>query len=297
MEINHIFNDVLKFREKYKGTHIVLKFGGALAGNDDAVRSIGRQAAFLQRSIGAHIIMVHGGQNQIDEALAKENIESKKISKTGVRETDQPTLNISDDTLRALNGRVVRLMQETSPEIKALGMAGYDGRLITAKQEAKFTGSNPHVETNLLNFILQQKDQDIIPVIYPICWSEAHPGIDSRLNVNADTVAASIASSMKAHRLILCSDISGVLDKQGQKLSSLSTEEIDDLIDNGVVTGGMINKVRMAAKAAGQMTNGGVVILNGYEENAILTELLYEEGIGTLVRRPDQIPTQKLEND
>jgi len=286
-DITAIFNDILKFKDKYRHELIVIKFGGALAEDDDVIRNIARQAAFLTHSIDARVIVVHGGGKQIDLALAEKGIEIKRDPKTDLRITDGPTLDVSDAALRSLNGKIVRLFHEASKDIQALGMAGYDARIVEAESLHHFTGQVSDVNDRTLLQLVKMADSSVIPVIYPICHSKVSVDNESRLNVNADDVASAIATKLKARRLILCSDIPGVLDKDKTLVKALSTRAIDRLVSDGTVTGGMIAKLKAAGDAADALPGGGVVILNGRKENAILTELLYENGAGTLIRRPE----------
>ena len=285
-DLSGIFNDILRFKEKYRHETIVIKFGGALAEDDDIIRNIARQAAFLTHSIDARVVVVHGGGKQINQALEDKGIKPQRDPKTDLRITDGPTLDVSDAALRTLNGKIVRLFREASTDIRAVGMAGYDGPIVTAESLSHFTGQATRVDAHFLAQMVKMKDRSVIPVIYPICNNDAPVDGEARLNVNADDVAATIAAKMGARRLILCSDIPGVLDKDKTLIKSLNTHEITRLIDDGTVTGGMIAKIKAAAEAAETLSGGGVVILDGRKENAILTELLYENGSGTLIRKP-----------
>lgn len=283
-DISAIFNDILKYRDKYQKELIVIKFGGSLAENDEIIRSIGRQAAFLTHSINARVIVVHGGGRQINDALEKENIQPKRDPDTNLRMTDEPTVRISDQALRNLNGHIVRLFHEASKDIHVVGMAGYDGRTVRAKPLNYYTGEAAQISVDYLTHLMNFKDGGTIPVIYPICWNDQPHKDEARLNVNADSVAAAIASQMNARRLILCSDIPGVLDNNGNLLTGLSSHDVDHLIDKGIVTGGMVTKLRAASEAAESIPNGGVAILDGRKDNVILAELLFEKGAGTLIR-------------
>jgi len=282
-----IFNDILNFKDKYRHETIVIKFGGALAEDDDVIRNIARQAAFLSYNIDAHVVVVHGGGKQIDLALAEKGIEKKRDPKTDLRITDAATLDVSDAALRTLNGKITRLFHEASKDVQALGMAGYDGRIVEAESLHHFTGQVTDVSDRTLSHLVSMSNASVIPVIYPICHSKNSVDGESRLNVNADDVASAIATKLGARRLILCSDIPGVLDKDKNLVKSLSTNEIDHLINDGTVSGGMIAKLKAAGDAADALKGGGVVILDGRKENAILTELLYENGAGTLIHRPE----------
>lgn len=294
-DIASIFNDILKYHEKYRGETLVIKFGGSLAESDSVIRSLARQVAFLSNSMGAKIVLVHGGGKQIDDALARAKIEIKRDPKTGLRITDKETLAVSDDALRLLNGRVVRLFQEESATIQAIGFAGYEARLVHAQPVHDYTGQPAEVNVDFLNRLLEKSSDAVIPIIYPICWSDSAEDLEKRLNVNADDAAAAIAGQIGARRLILCSDTPGVLDKDGNRLTGLSTLDIEHLIESGTVTGGMIPKLRAAAEAADQLKMGGVVILDGRKDNFILAELLSEDGVGTLIRSPERIRDLGLE--
>lgn len=291
LDLGHIFNNLIKYKDKYEDKLIVIKFGGALAEDDEVIRSIGRQVSFLSHNIGAHIIVVHGGGKQINEALKKENITPARDPKTDLRITDEATLKITDQALRSLNGHVVRIFHEVSESMQATGMAGYDARIVTAKPTDQFTGEATDVDTSYLSNLLHLDAHDIVPVIYPVCWNDNPQDAEARLNVNADDVAAIIASRMDAIRLILCSDIPGVLDKEGNLLTDLSSYDVDRLVEEGVVTGGMISKLRAASEAADAIENGGVVILDGRQPSAILKEIFLDEGNGTLIRNPSRIRT------
>jgi len=291
-ETTSIFNDLLRFRDKYKGQYIVLKYGGALAADGQTVKNIGRQAAFLNRAIGAKVIIVHGGGEQASTAIKKAGIEPKFHPITRKRITDEKTLDIFDKTVRQLNKDNVEIMQSVSDEVVFQGMAGYDLDTVTASPEDDFTGQVEQVNNGYLTHI----GDHIIPVFYTACRNLSPVNGESRLNVNADDFAAAVGVSVNAMRLVLLSDIDGVMDQQGKRLTGLSTNDIDALIDNGTVTGGMVPKLQNARKCAEQLTSGGVVILNGAKDNIVLQEILYEKGAGTLIRSAERIKaTMSLE--
>jgi len=293
IETTSIFNDLLKFRDKYKGQYIVLKYGGALAADKRIVKNIGRQAAFLNRAIGAKVIIVHGGGEQATAAIEKAGIKPNFHPVTQKRITDEVTLDIFDKTVRKLNKDNVTIMRSVSDEVVFQGMAGYDLDTVIASPENNFTGKIDQVNTDYLTHI----GDHIIPVFYTACRNLSPVNGESRLNVNADDFAAAVGVSVNAMRLVLLSDIDGVMDQEGKRLTGLSTDDIDELIENGTVTGGMVPKLENARKCAQQLTSGGVVILNGATDNIVLQEILYEKGAGTLIRSPKRIASAiKLEN-
>lgn len=281
---NDLFSGILKYREQYKGQWIIIKYGGALAANDEVVHNIGVQCAFLKTAIGAKVIVVHGGGEQTSQALKKKGISAIFDPETGRRITDEITLKIFDQTLRALNKANVEIMQTASQEVYFQGMSGYDLDTVTAKSVGDYTGKAVQVNGRFFEHI----QDNCIPVFYTACQNMAPNGSEHRLNVNADEFAGFLGQNLKAIRLIMLTDTNGVLDKNKKLLSSLSTEETEDLIANGTVTGGMITKLRVATECANQMTSGGVVILNGNDRFSILKEILYEKGEGTLVCPPAQ---------
>ncbi|HEU4838535.1 MAG TPA: acetylglutamate kinase [Micavibrio sp.] len=286
------FSDILKYRDKYKGQWIIIKYGGALAANDKLVYNIGVQCAFLKTAIGAKVIIVHGGGEQTSKALSEQGISSTFDAATRRRLTDEITLKIFDETLRKLNKQNVQTMQTASQDVYFQGMAGYDLDTVTAKSIGEFTGKA--VGANMRFF--EHMQDNCIPVFYTACQNISPKNSEHRLNVNADEFAGFLGENLKAIRLAMLTDKNGVLDKDSNKIPSLSTAEVEELINNGTVTGGMITKLRAAAECANQMTSGGVVILNGNDKFSILKEILYEKGEGTLMRSPARITASEQFN-
>lgn len=285
-DILQVFNDVLRYREEYEDKLIVMKFGGALAEDTDIISNIARQAAFLTLSFGARVILIHGGGAQIDSRIAEHGLEIKKDAKTGLRITDNETLGISDKVLRGINGAIVSIFNKVAPKLRAIGMAGYDGRLITADKKdtltGNYTGHVKSIDEAYLDYMMSFEGSKVIPIIYPICHNP-NGEEENRLNVNADEVAGVLASRLNAKRLVLCSDVPGVLDREGNLISEIFVEDVDSLIEDGSITGGMIQKLRAAAHVAENLDSGSVVIVDGRTPGSILAEFMYEKGSGTLV--------------
>lgn len=282
------FDEIQKYSEAYSGKLIVIKFGGALAEDDKVVGPIAKQVAFLRRSVGVSVIVVHGGGQQIDDALKEKGIAIARDKETGLRITDKPTLATSDIALRKLNQHITELFNNAGNGISATGYAGYDNDMIKAKscgpKLGGFTGEAPEITGHhFLKDLLGDKKANAVPVIYPICHSQKTIDGENRINVNADDVAAALAAQMGAIRLILCSDIPGVLDKNGCLIPEISCKGTEQLITEGTVTGGMVAKLVSAARAAERLPDGGVTILNGRAPNSILEELLSDRGCGTLI--------------
>ncbi|HAX91054.1 MAG TPA: hypothetical protein DCY07_02450 [Rhodospirillaceae bacterium] len=280
---------IQKWQGVYEGKLVVVKFGGALAEDTEIVSNIAKQVDYLQKFVRVRSIVIHGGGKQIDQDLTTAGLEITRDKTTGLRVTDRRTLDVSDRSLRALNGKIVRSFHDTCREIVAVGSAGYDGKTLTAEpcssELGGYTGHSPMVDSTYLHQLISCTQKPLVPVIYPICWNNAAQDGESRLNVNADDVACALATQMGAVRLIFCADVPGVLDKEGRLISELSPFDVDNLIEEGVVTGGMIAKLKSLGKAGEKMTTGGAVILDGRDPNAILAEILSDSGSGTLVRK------------
>ena len=288
-DLMNMFKGVIQYKKKYAGQFIVVKFGGALAADPEVITHIAEQASFLQHSFDAHIVLVHGGGIQIDNALKREKITPQKDN-AGLRITDLATLKTSDAALRALNGEVVSIFNAAAPDIKAVGMSGYDAQIISASPTSddpeNYTGHIQKIDTDYLKHVMSFGRGDVIPVIYPICHNPGVEEGENRLNVNADEVASKLAAELGAKRLILCSDVTGVLDHERNLIPHMSIDEVDQKIAEGVITGGMIQKVRCAAHAAELIPSGAVVILDGRNETSVITEFLHPDGSGTLVSTP-----------
>lgn len=254
---------------------LVLKFGGALAEDDAVIRSIAEQARTLRRG-GAGVVVVHGGGRQIDAALAQSGLTPQRDPSTGLRLTDRATLAVSDQALRTLNTHIKTLFREVAGA--GDGFAGYDGHLVSGRARAAFTGEPSRIDAMRVSVLARHG----LPIFYPVCSNEAAPPDgETRLNVNADDVAAALAAGLAADHLVLCSDIPGVLDHNGAVIPRLSVPEIELLIEDGVATGGMIAKLRGAARVAAEL-KGGVAIIDGRRPGAILS-CLAGQGGGTLI--------------
>jgi acetylglutamate kinase len=272
--------------KKYQNKTIVIKFGGALA-KDIYIQEFASNIHFLTSVVGAHVVVVHGGGQQIDDALKAKNIPVQKDKVSGLRITSLETLETMDPLLVKMNGHITALFNRVMGSC-AVGMAGYHHGIFSAYpvgEQDDYTGVIHSVDSFQIQNCFQS---GLVPVFYPVCFNTAAcDGEETRLNVNADNVAAQIAITLNADRLIICSDIDGVKDEHGMLIPEILTTDVDRLINSGVVTGGMIPKLSMVANAADKMHKGaGVVILNGMKPHAILNELSLDKGCGTLILSP-----------
>ena len=268
-------SQALPYLQRYSGAIIVIKLGGHAMVSDEALETFARDVV-LMRQVGINPVIVHGGGPMINSMLDKLNIESEFID--GKRVTDSETISVVEMVLSGnVNKKIVQAIN--NQDGRAVGLSGKDAKLITCVQDKPELGLvgtpkdvNPEVIFNLF-------ENDMIPVIAPL-----GSDIDGEtLNINGDTVSGAIAAALKADRLLLLTDVSGVQDKDGSIITELNSNQIKNWIDEGIISGGMIPKTETALMA---LEGGvrGVVILDGRVPNACLLELFTEHGAGSLIR-------------
>ena len=268
-------SQALPYLQRYSGAIIVIKLGGHAMVSDEALETFARDVV-LMRQVGINPVIVHGGGPMINSMLDKLNIESEFID--GKRVTDSETISVVEMVLSGnVNKKIVQAINEQDG--RAVGLSGKDAKLINCVQDKPELGLvgtpkdvNPEVIFNLF-------ENDMIPVIAPL-----GSGIDGEtLNINGDTVSGAIAAALKADRLLLLTDVSGVQDKDGSIITELNSNQIKNWINDGIISGGMIPKTETALMA---LEGGvrGVVILDGRVPNACLLELFTEHGAGSLIR-------------
>ena len=268
-------SQALPYLQRYSGAIIVIKLGGHAMVSDEALETFARDVV-LMRQVGINPVIVHGGGPMINSMLDKLNIKSE--FKDGKRVTDSQTISVVEMVLSGnVNKKIVQAIN--NQDGRAVGISGKDAKLITCVQDKPELGLvgtpkdvNPEVIFNLF-------ENDMIPVIAPL-----GSGIDGEtLNINGDTVSGAIAAALKADRLLLLTDVSGVKDKDGSIITELNSNQIKNWINEGIISGGMIPKTETALMA---LEGGvrGVVILDGRVPNACLLELFTEHGAGSLIR-------------
>jgi len=287
INVANVLTEALPYIQRFTRRTIVVKFGGN-AMVDEALQNSFARDIVLMKLVGMNPIVVHGGGPQIGELLDKLNIQSEFVD--GMRVTNSEAMDVVEMVLGAsVNKQIVNLIHRNGGQ--AIGVTGKDGRLIQAKQ-LKVTRNTPdlaapeivdigHVgEVSSINtaVIDMLTDSDFIPVIAPI-------GVDLEgrsYNINADLVAGKIAEVVKAEKLMLLTNVSGLLDKQGNVLTGLTTEQVDNLIEDGTIYGGMLPKISCALEAV----KGGVTsahIVDGRVDHAVLLEIFTDQGVGTLI--------------
>ena len=265
---------VKKYLEKYNDEYIVIKCGGSVLTNPELYDLLIYDISILKK-LGFYPVIIHGGGKKITEKLKELNIESKFIN--GLRVTDKNTIKIVEEVLSEFNKKIILSLEKTG--IKALQFTSKDNSIIEATKENEELGY-VGLPTKINNSKIQDSiKSNIIPVIAPL-------GIDDNnvYNINADTAAGAIAKSLNARRLLILSDVEGVLDNQKNLISEINSETSEKLIKQEVITGGMIPKVKNCLDVA---SNGvkGVCIIDGRKPHSILFELLSDQGSGTLIRK------------
>ena len=269
------FEEVKKYLNKYNEEYIVIKCGGSVLIDPKLFRIFIEDVAVLKK-LGFNPIVIHGGGKRINSKLSELNIKSDFIN--GLRVTDKNTINIVEDVLIEFNKEIVDALKEQSCETR--GITSKKQNIITVKPESErlgFVGSPTHIKTDVLEEIIKVNE---VPVVAPLGLDENN----QTFNINADTAAGAIAKKLKARRLIIMSDIEGVLDNDNKLISEINTDKVNELIKNETIFGGMIPKIKNCLDVA---NNGvkGVVIIDGRKNHSILFELLSDKGPGTLIRK------------
>jgi len=281
--------EALPYMRRFQGQTIVIKYGGH-AMKDEALKQGFAQDVVLLKYLGLQPVVVHGGGPQISQTLQRMGIESRFIN--GMRVTDGETMNVVEMVLVGkVNKEIVSLINAAGG--RAVGLSGKDGQLLQAAKmhlyrprgdeeppeiiDIGMVGEVTRVNTGIIETL---RASDFIPVIAPVGVGAA----GETYNINADLVAAHIAGALKAVKLILLTDVAGVLDPEGRVLSTLTRSEVLDGLDQEIITGGMIPKVNCCLEAL-QAGVGKAHIIDGRMPHSVLLEIFTDKGIGTEIVR------------
>jgi acetylglutamate kinase len=284
-----ILSEALPFMQRYDQQIVIVKYGGHAMGNDDLAECFAKDIVLLEQA-GVKPIVVHGGGPQIGALLDRLKIKSEFAD--GLRVTDRETVEIVEMVLAgSINKQIVAQINRLGG--RACGISGKDANLMIARKlERKVRDPNSHIERVVDLGFVGEPDKvnpgivevlargDLIPVVAPIGVSR--DGVT--FNINADTFASALAAAMKAMRLLLLTDVPGVLDKQGQLIPRLTVSHARALMADGTITGGMIPKVESCIEVV-EAGVDGVVIINGKVPHAVLIELFTQHGAGTLIAK------------
>ena len=285
--------EALPYIQIYDRETVVIKYGGHAMGEEAVARSFAADAVLL-KLVGVRPVVVHGGGPQISRMLERAGVKSTFVD--GLRVTDAATMEVAEMVLSgAINKEIVHYINRAGAQadVRAVGLSGKDARLITVERAVRtrrdaqtgaecevdlgFVGDPRRVDPKILEALIYA-DQDYVPVIAPIGVSDE----GETYNINADAAAGAIAGALKAKRMLLLTDVVGVLDAGGQLIRQLSVADARAAIATGVATGGMIPKLETAI-AAVESGVGAVVIMDGRRPHAMLVELFSAHGAGTLV--------------
>ncbi|MEE9273096.1 MAG: acetylglutamate kinase [Robiginitomaculum sp.] len=269
-------SEALPFIQRYTGKTIVIKFGGNAMGDANLTRAFANDVVLLSQ-FGLRPVVVHGGGPQIGSMLKRLGIKSE--FKDGLRVSDLETVEVAEMVLSGtINKNLVDAINKAGG--RGVGLSGRDAGLITAKKlhdDFGFAGHPEKIDTKIIETLARSND-GFIPVISPIS-----AGADGEIfNVNADTAAGVLASALNATRLMLLTDIEGVMDSNGNLLTTLSPADVEGLIADGTAKGGMIPKLKTAIDAC-QGGVDAVVILDGRRSHGLFVELFTDQGAGTLI--------------
>ena len=295
LQVAKVLNESLPYIQRFTGKTIVVKFGGNALVDDSLQRQFARDIV-LMKLVGINPVVVHGGGPQIGDLLSKLNIRTEFID--GMRVTDRPTMDVVEMVLGAsVNKSIVDTINHSGG--KAIGLTGKDGKLINAKPlrverrsastdvpeiiDLGHVGQVESINREVLDMLMHS---DFVPVIAPLGVGKD----GTTYNINADLVAGKIAEVIQAEKLMLLTNVPGLLDSNGNVLTGLSAQEVQALIDDGTIRGGMLPKIRCALEAV----NGGTRaahIIDGRVPHAVLLEIFTDEGVGTLIsnRRGDYL--------
>ena len=286
-QVAKVLAEALPYIRRFSGKTLVVKYGGNAMESDELKTSFARDIV-LMKAVGINPVVVHGGGPQIGDLLKRLNIESHFID--GMRVTDSATMDVVEMVLGGqVNKDIVNLINQHGGS--AIGLTGKDAGLIRAKKlkvsrqtpdmtqpeiiDIGHVGEVVDVNVELINMLVAG---DFIPVIAPIGVGEN----GESYNINADLVAGKVAEALKAEKLMLLTNIAGLMDKSGKVLTGLTTQQVDALIEDGTIYGGMLPKIRCALEAV-QGGVGSSLIIDGRVPNAILLEIFTDTGVGTLI--------------
>ncbi len=287
LNIANVLTEALPYIQRFTGKTIVVKFGGNAMVDPDLHESFARDVV-LMKLVGMNPVVVHGGGPQIGALLAKLNIHTEFVN--GMRVTDAQTMDVVEMVLGgSVNKEIVTSINRNGG--KAIGITGKDGQLIRARKltvtrhspelnaseiiDIGHVGDVDQIDTEVLNLVL---DSNFIPVIAPIGSDAA----GCTYNINADIVAGKLAQVLRAEKLMLLTNVAGLLSKEGRILTGLSTAEVDELIADGTISGGMLPKIACALDAVKSGVESAHII-DGRVPHAVLLEIFTNEGIGTLI--------------
>ena len=270
-----VIGEIKKYIDKYADEIVVIKCGGSVLIDQNLFDGFIEDISVINK-LGLNVVLIHGGGKNIQKKLDYNNIKSEFID--GLRVTDLKTIEIVEEALIELNSEIIKKLNFV--KCKAQPITAKKNNIITAKPEKKellFVGNPKKVEKKKLIDLINKKE---VPVIIPMGIGEDN----KRYNINADVAAGAVAKVLNSRRLLLMTDVEGVLDKNGKLISEINSDTANRMLKDRTISGGMIPKIKTCIDA---VKNGvtGVVIVDGRKQHSILFELLSDKGAGTLIRK------------
>jgi len=267
-------NNISKYVQKYKNEKIVIKYGGNVLIDRDIFNNFIEDINILNK-LGLSIVVVHGGGPRIKRELDKSNIETKFIR--GLRVTDEKIIKIIESVLIDFNNDIVSALKRKGSEAVQINTKNNNIiNVVPEKEELGFVGIPDKINTDIIKNI---SNNNQIPVVAPLGLGKNN----NPYNINGDIAAGAIAKSLNARRLLLMTNVEGVLDKEKKLIPEISSSKILEMIDDEVITGGMIPKINTCLDAVNKGVRG-VVIMDGRKNHSILNEIFSDSGVGTLIR-------------
>ena len=266
--------EVKKYLDKYNNEFIVIKCGGSVLDDKNLFNIFIKDISVIKK-IGLSPIIIHGGGKRINNKLNELKIES--VFFKGLRVTDDKILNVVEDVLIEFNKEIASALKDQNCNTKRITSKEVNIMIVKrVSDDLGFVGTPYNINTDILKKIIQSNE---VPIIAPLGLNEK----DQTFNINADTAAGSLAKALKARRLLIVSDVEGVLDKNNKLITEINSNMAKEMVDKGIISGGMIPKIHNCLDVA---SNGvkGVVIIDGRKNHSILFELLSDKGSGTLIR-------------
>ena len=267
--------EVKKYLDKYNNEFIVIKCGGSVLDDKNLFNIFIKDISVIKK-IGLSPIIIHGGGKRINNKLNELKIES--VFFKGLRVTDDKILNVVEDVLIEFNKEIASALKDQNCNTRRITSKEVNIMIVKrVSDDLGFVGTPYNINTDILKKIIQSNE---VPIIAPLGLNEK----DQTFNINADTAAGSLAKALKARRLLIVSDVEGVLDKNNKLITEINSNMAKEMVDKGIISGGMIPKIHNCLDVA---SNGvkGVVIIDGRKNHSILFELLSDKGSGTLIRK------------
>ncbi len=297
--VSQNWDEIIKWDNVYNGKLIVVRIDSTLSEDVETIRRLGKQIAFLRRAMNLKIIVVQGSRSKIAASLQEKGISVKRDKKTGMPILDEASSLVADKAMRELNNRIAEDFKKAcNQSVMPISMAGYDKKAIEIHPFKDTT--TPIVSGDMLvgkkvfASMLEAQNELFVPVVYPFCAVCEENASSRYASVDADELALAVARDMNAHRLIICSNVLGILDPEGGLISEIFTDEIPELLDESKVRNDMATRLSSAGKAIEEMKKGAVVVIDVRYPDSLLNELLSDQGGGTLIRHR---PTRSAERD